>query len=310
MPVDLGTMKHKGYAFIEYMDQKAANDSVAAMNRFDIGGQLLRVGRSISLPSELKKGLNPSDIVNKIRNEQKNKESKKDKVTVKPEYYKGTKFEDKESVDLNKLDDTSSRLNNNLDDLNNDKSNDKSNDKLIDNNYNDENNDETISKNDESKKIEENGKVELEKLPDGSLEAEEIVSIKGTDQRFIMMKKLAALKKQKNSVLVLKNMILPDEIDDELEDEIKEECIKYGKILSVLIKLVTESEINQDQNLDQNIQTSQNFEKEVVRIFVEYETEDEANIAKDALNGRYFAGRIIKVEIYDGMKFKYGDYTG
>lgn len=44
---------HKGYGFIEYQTTQAALESIASMNMFDLGGQLLRVGRSITPPNAL-----------------------------------------------------------------------------------------------------------------------------------------------------------------------------------------------------------------------------------------------------------------
>ena len=35
----------RGYGFIEYDTPQAANDAVASMNLFNLGGQYLRVGR-------------------------------------------------------------------------------------------------------------------------------------------------------------------------------------------------------------------------------------------------------------------------
>lgn len=50
-----GTSVHtnKGYGFIEYATKNAADESIASMNLFDLGGQLLRVGRSITPPNAL-----------------------------------------------------------------------------------------------------------------------------------------------------------------------------------------------------------------------------------------------------------------
>ncbi|XP_032219019.2 poly(U)-binding-splicing factor PUF60 isoform X2 [Nematostella vectensis] len=45
------TGKHKGYGFIEYENQQSANDAIASMNLFDLGGQFLRVGRAITPPT-------------------------------------------------------------------------------------------------------------------------------------------------------------------------------------------------------------------------------------------------------------------
>lgn len=35
--------KHKGYGFIEYETAQAANEAIASMNLFDLGGQYLRL---------------------------------------------------------------------------------------------------------------------------------------------------------------------------------------------------------------------------------------------------------------------------
>ncbi|XP_038045466.1 poly(U)-binding-splicing factor PUF60-like isoform X2 [Patiria miniata] len=50
LPLDSATSKHKGYAFIEYETMQSAQDAIASMNLFDLGGQYLRVGRSITPP--------------------------------------------------------------------------------------------------------------------------------------------------------------------------------------------------------------------------------------------------------------------
>ncbi|KAL9914918.1 poly(U)-binding-splicing factor half pint-like isoform 2-T2 [Glossina fuscipes fuscipes] len=44
---------HKGYGFIEYVNKQAMDEAIASMNRFDLGGQKLRVGRSITPPNAL-----------------------------------------------------------------------------------------------------------------------------------------------------------------------------------------------------------------------------------------------------------------
>lgn len=44
---------HKGYGFIEYSTNQAALEAIASMNLFDLGGQLLRVGRAITPPNAL-----------------------------------------------------------------------------------------------------------------------------------------------------------------------------------------------------------------------------------------------------------------
>lgn len=45
--------KHRSYAFIEYETTQAANDAVASMNLFNLGGQYLRVGRAVTPPNTM-----------------------------------------------------------------------------------------------------------------------------------------------------------------------------------------------------------------------------------------------------------------
>ena len=42
--------KHKGFGFIEYTTMNAAQDALASMNLFDLGGQFLRVGKAVTPP--------------------------------------------------------------------------------------------------------------------------------------------------------------------------------------------------------------------------------------------------------------------
>lgn len=44
---------HKGYGFIEYASKQSMDEAITSMNLFDLGGQLLRVGRSITPPNAL-----------------------------------------------------------------------------------------------------------------------------------------------------------------------------------------------------------------------------------------------------------------
>ncbi|XP_075256907.1 poly(U)-binding-splicing factor PUF60-like isoform X2 [Convolutriloba macropyga] len=51
---------HKGYAFIEYDSHQACQDAISGMNMFDLGGQLLRVGKAITPPDPLLSFLGPA----------------------------------------------------------------------------------------------------------------------------------------------------------------------------------------------------------------------------------------------------------
>lgn len=53
MPADPArSSKHRGFGYIEYESEQSANDAVASMNMFDLGGQFLRVGKAISPPED------------------------------------------------------------------------------------------------------------------------------------------------------------------------------------------------------------------------------------------------------------------
>jgi len=40
----------RGYGFIEYETAQSAQDAIASMNLFDLGGQFLRVGKAVTPP--------------------------------------------------------------------------------------------------------------------------------------------------------------------------------------------------------------------------------------------------------------------
>ena len=70
-------------------------------------------------------------------------------------------------------------------------------------------------------------------------------------------------------VVVLRNMVTPDEVDEDLEDEVQEECSKYGQVERVIIYQERQSE---DDDADV-----------IVKIFVEFKTPSYAKAARDAL---------------------------
>lgn len=57
--------KHKEYGFIEYETNVGANEAIASMNLFDLGGQYLRVGR-VSVIRVCYSGLWLLSIVNAV----------------------------------------------------------------------------------------------------------------------------------------------------------------------------------------------------------------------------------------------------
>jgi poly(U)-binding-splicing factor PUF60 len=129
-----------------------------------------------------------------------------------------------------------------------------------------------------------------------SLSQEENMTISGGQQRFLIMQKLARGEiKTASRVLILRNMVGPDEVDQELEGEVTSECSKYGIVERVVI--YQERQSNKPGDV-------------VVKIFVAFANSADAQIAFAKLNNRWFGGRVIKAELYDEDKFIKQDYGG
>ena len=95
-------------------------------------------------------------------------------------------------------------------------------------------------------------------------------------------------------VIVLRNMVTPDEVDDDLQDEISDECSKYGDVERVIIYQERQSEEDDAEVL--------------VKIFVEFKTAQAAKKAKNELDGRFFGGRIVACRIYDQDLYDHNDF--
>nr|Q6IQE0.2 RecName: Full=Poly(U)-binding-splicing factor PUF60-B [Danio rerio] len=99
----------------------------------------------------------------------------------------------------------------------------------------------------------------------------------------------------KSTVMVLRNMVGPEDIDDDLEGEVMEECGKYGAVNRVIIY--------------QERQGEEDDAEIIVKIFVEFSDAGEMNKAIQALNNRWFAGRKVVAELYDQDRFNSSDLT-
>uniref|UniRef100_A0A8C2I3X1 Poly(U)-binding-splicing factor PUF60-B n=1 Tax=Cyprinus carpio TaxID=7962 RepID=A0A8C2I3X1_CYPCA len=99
----------------------------------------------------------------------------------------------------------------------------------------------------------------------------------------------------KSTIMVLRNMVGPEDIDDDLEGEVMEECGKYGAVNRVIIY-----QERQGEDDDAEI---------IVKIFVEFSDADEMNKAIQALNNRWFAGRKVVAELYDQERFNNSDLS-
>ncbi|KAF7254832.1 hypothetical protein EG68_08109 [Paragonimus skrjabini miyazakii] len=84
-------------------------------------------------------------------------------------------------------------------------------------------------------------------------------------------------------VMLLENMVSVDEVDEDLKAEVAEECANYGDVLQVHVHVIGDTD---------------------VRIFVQFDRSDAARTACDALNQRFFAGRVVRAKLFDEERFQ------
>ncbi|XP_076023811.1 poly(U)-binding-splicing factor PUF60a isoform X1 [Genypterus blacodes] len=125
------------------------------------------------------------------------------------------------------------------------------------------------------------------------LSQQEHVSISGSGARRMVMRKL--LRKQESSIMVLRNMVGPEDIDDDLEGEVTEECGRYGSVKRVVIY--------------QERQAEDDDAEVIIKIFVEFSEVAEMNQAIQALNHRWFGGRKVIAEVYEQERFDNSDLS-
>uniref|UniRef100_A0A1B6CBS2 RRM domain-containing protein n=2 Tax=Clastoptera arizonana TaxID=38151 RepID=A0A1B6CBS2_9HEMI len=149
----------------------------------------------------------------------------------------------------------------------------------------------------QQKQQEELQKKLLEETEPQTLQQQENMSIKGQSARHLVMQKL--MRKIESRVVILRNMVAPEDVDESLQEEIQDECSKFGGVDRVIIYNEKQSdEVNDD---DAEV---------IVKIFVEFTAMREAEAARDALNGRFFGGRLVKAELYDQALFDHSDFSG
>lgn len=88
-----------------------------------------------------------------------------------------------------------------------------------------------------------------------TLQQQENMSIKGQNARHLVMQKL--MRKVDSRVIILRNMIGPEDVDESLQEEIQEECSKFGSVERVII--YNEKQSEDDENAEV-----------IVKIFVEF----------------------------------------
>lgn len=154
------------------------------------------------------------------------------------------------------------------------------------------------ARSDVMKKVQEQQEELQKKLHDEgepqTLQQQETMSIKGQNARHLVMQRL--MRPTESKVLILRNMVGPEDVDEDLQEEIQEECAKFGVVEQVIIYKEKQSDAE-----DAEI---------IVKIFVEFAQPGDVIRGRDALNGRYFGGRLVQAQIYDQALFEHGDLSG
>ncbi|GAB5367422.1 hypothetical protein AAMO2058_001228700 [Amorphochlora amoebiformis] len=130
--------------------------------------------------------------------------------------------------------------------------------------------------------------------------------------------KLAEEQKDEEScVLVLFNMVRPGDLleDDEyneIRNEIGNECSKFGHLVDVVIPRPggEEDDIEEtfsEEDEDEDIEAKQ--APGVGRVFLQYNSKEDASKARSVLHGRRFADNLVKATFYSEEKFFAKDYA-
>jgi half-pint family poly-U binding splicing factor len=299
--------KHKGYGYIEFDTEQGMTDAISSMNLFDLGGQYLRVGRAVTPPEVKHTGVSnhpPSalpaatamaaatvtakmtalesvsknlgvdssklvDIKKRSRSRSRSAERKRRESLIKTEKPAPpvvVKQENKPAIQIPPLIKKETAIEPGTDPL---------------------------------KSAADRGRqVELEKkLQEGqepvSISQQETCSIKGQEARQLVMAKLMKNRNSESVVLLLRNMVGPDDVDEDLQTDIENECAKYGKVEQVVIY--------KEEQADSEV---------LVKIFVEFEKFEQVKAAKESLNGRFFSGRKVLANVYDQDLYNQQDLSG
>lgn len=267
---------HKGYGFIEYSTNQAALESIASMNLFDLGGQLLRVGRAITPPNAL-----ISPAVNS---------SMPTAAAVAVSFYHSlliplvktfvilqaaaatAKIQAMDAVQANVLGATTPNLKSiasptsasiqasvippgvlppvvlqqphivaSVTTTSSVVSVDSQNSHVT--------SEELVKQKQEElqKKLMEEGEP--------TLQQQESMSIKGQNARHLVMQRL--MRPRDSKVVILRNMVGAEDVDETLQEEIQDECSKYGAVEKVVIYKEKQTDNDDDE-----------FDDVIVKIFV------------------------------------------
>jgi len=242
---------HKHYGFVEYEQSHSMKEAITAMNGFDLGGQLIRVGPCVVPPSMHNLATvsvaNPNQALNAARNISD--------MLAKLKKGKGGS-DSRRSSRRSRSRSNSQEKGLTVTTLN-------------------------------------GAKIQMKNLNQTLADAEGDMKISGGAQRNMVMRKL--MREKQSKVLVLRNMIMADELDAEVEQEVTEECSRYGKVERVVIYQEKQSDAPDAES--------------VVKIFVEFAEPEGCAAGKAELGGRFFSGRKIDAQTYDQTAFDMKDYT-
>jgi poly(U)-binding-splicing factor PUF60 len=94
---------------------------------------------------------------------------------------------------------------------------------------------------------------------ESTLQQQESISIKGQNARHLVMQRL--MRPQESKVVILRNMVGPEDVDESLQEEIQDECSKFGIVEKVIIYKEKQTD-NEDEDDE--------FGDVIVKIFVEF----------------------------------------
>ncbi|XP_035269229.1 poly(U)-binding-splicing factor PUF60 isoform X3 [Anguilla rostrata] len=297
---DPTTGKHKGYGFIEYDKAQSSQDAVSSMNLFDLGGQYLRVGKAVTPPMPLLTpttpgGLPPAAAVAaaaataKITAQEAVAGASVLGALASPALSLGQQLSLPQAVMAAQAPGVITGVTPARPTLPVLPQVGLVNPVLA--------SPPVLSVAPAAAAQEVKKEEEEEVSADGTgqemLSEQEHMSISGSSARHMVMQKL--LRKQESTVMVLRNMVGPEDIDDDLEGEVTEECGKFGAVNRVIIY-----QEKQGEEEDAEI---------IVKIFVEFSMASEMNKAIQALNNRWFAGRKVIAEVYDQERFDNSDLS-
>ena len=299
--------RHKGYGFIEYDTIQSCQDAISSMNQFDLGGQLLRVGRAITPPECRSWGTSAPAQTNiptasavaaaavTARIQAMDAVANNfgvDSRDIKREQEKEERKREKERQEREK-ERESREVKNTQKDRERERGPSPAHKRRAR---------ETPpppepappaptsapppstalqdTQAELERKLNEAERGENENV---TLSQQENIQIKGQSARKLVMQKLIGARGVRESrVLCLKNMVGTEELDDQLQEEIEEECSKYGDVENVLIY--------------QERQSEEDDAEIVVKIFVEFGHPSHAKVVCERVFEKYQLSSLYRRE--------------